>query len=111
MKVNEERPLRVVEVPADPGDAVDEAIEAVEQEEERKIVRMKLGLTGGRSIEIVVPHPFTPDDFESAIVGLLNMRAASEARAEAERPILTPAPTVLVGANGKPVASIKRSDA
>lgn len=66
-----------------PQDPVGDAVQAVE-DDAKKTLKADVLLTDGRRLVIVVPHPFSADDFESAVVTLLNMRASSEAQVKAE---------------------------
>jgi hypothetical protein len=75
-------------------DAVDSAIEAT------KPLVADLTLAGNRKVKIEVPHPFSPDDFESVVVALLHMRAASEQRSEQEAPVIVPKGPTIVNAQG-----------
>jgi hypothetical protein len=84
-------------------DPVDEAIEAT-----RPLVA-DLTLSGNRRVKIEVPHPFSPDDFESVIVALLHMRAASEQRTEQEAPVIVPKGPMLVSTSGQPIAGGRRA--
>lgn len=85
-------------------DSIDKAIEAVEAEEGAdRVVRADLKLTNGKRLVIIAPHPFTADEFESAVVTLLQMRAASEAREEQEKPIVVPPKPALVSVDGRPL--------
>lgn len=88
-------------------DQIDDAVREVEAAEDERIVKAAFMLPTGKA-EIRVPHPFTADMFESVIVVLLNMRASSDARVEAEKPIATPPPTLLVAPDGRKLSSIRR---
>jgi hypothetical protein len=69
-----------------------------------RIVRADLKLVTGERVLLIVPHTFTPDQFESVVVTLLQMRVASEARTEAEAPIVVPKGPKLVAADGRPLS-------
>ncbi len=88
----------------------DETEAPAEPEEDQRVVKSAVTLTDGSKISITVPHPFTSDAFESAIVVLLNMRVASEQRTEAEAPVIVPKGPVLVTADGRPLAAGRRAD-
>jgi hypothetical protein len=94
----------VTDTEAPDKNGIDKAIEAVEHDQGAdKIVKADVRLNGDRRLVILAPHPLTPDDFESAIVVLLNMRAASEARVAADRPIVVPTGPKLLRPNGRPL--------
>lgn len=64
-------------------DPIDAAIEATEPEapQERRL-KADYQTTSGARIIIDVPYPFGPDDFESSVAILMNLRVASEQAAQ-----------------------------
>jgi hypothetical protein len=77
-------------------DKVDDAIAATEAPDEGETITGEAILRDGRKMTFVLPHPFSADDFESAVVILLNARARSEAQVERDKVIVVPQkPTIL----------------
>jgi hypothetical protein len=79
-------------------DAIDAAIEKTGAP---KVMHMTAVLAKGGEVKITVPHPFGPDEFESCVGMLMQLRVASEQRAAEENPIITPSRPTLVAADGR----------
>lgn len=86
----------------EPMDPIDEAIAATEAPEAPTSITNDVTLNDGRRIRLIVPFVFGPDEFETAVGMLMQLRVESE-RLNAPPPssIIAPPRPALVAVDGR----------